>query len=66
MEIMLKTKQAGNSQFDFLKFDDVLNPYYKHMVHMIKSGKYKPVSQEEKVKGDKSLFVIFEIICNSQ
>lgn len=51
MEIMLKTKQAGNSQFDFLKFDDILNPYYKHMVKMIKSGKYKPVSLEENVKG---------------
>ncbi|CAL1543009.1 unnamed protein product [Lymnaea stagnalis] len=47
MEIMLKTKQAGNSQFDFLHFENELNPYYKHMVSMIKSGKYKPLDDEE-------------------
>lgn len=47
MEIMLKTKQAGNPQFDFLHFDDKLNPYYKHVVSMIKSGKYKPLQEEE-------------------
>ena len=47
MEIMLKTKQAGNSQFDFLSFENELNTYYKHMVSMIKSGKYKPVQREE-------------------
>ncbi|GFR60968.1 splicing factor, suppressor of white-apricot [Elysia marginata] len=47
MEIMLKTKQAGNSQFDFLSFENELNAYYKHMVSMIKSGKYKPVQREE-------------------
>ncbi|KAL3856461.1 hypothetical protein ACJMK2_011217 [Sinanodonta woodiana] len=42
MEIMMKTKQSNNSQFQFLHFDDLLNPYYKHVVNMIKSGKYKP------------------------
>ncbi|CAG5118993.1 unnamed protein product, partial [Candidula unifasciata] len=47
MEIMLKTKQSGNSQFDFLHFDNELNPYYKHVVSMIKSGKYKPQEEEE-------------------
>ncbi|GFO01160.1 splicing factor, suppressor of white-apricot homolog, partial [Plakobranchus ocellatus] len=47
MEIMLKTKQAGNSQFEFLSFENDLNAYYKHMVSMIKSGKYKPVQKEE-------------------
>ncbi|RUS78086.1 hypothetical protein EGW08_014166 [Elysia chlorotica] len=47
MEIMLKTKQAGNSQFDFLSFENELNAYYKHMVSMIKSGKYKPIQKEE-------------------
>ena len=52
MEIVLKTKQAGNPQFAFLSFENVLNPYYKHVVSMIKSGKYKPKAEEEDVKGN--------------
>lgn len=48
MEILIKTKQANNSQFEFLHFENPLNPYYKHMVKMIKSGKYKP--KEEAVE----------------
>ncbi|XP_052073917.1 splicing factor, suppressor of white-apricot homolog isoform X18 [Mytilus californianus] len=47
MEIIIKTKQAKNSQFDFLHFEDPLNQYYKHMVNMIKSGKYKPKQIKE-------------------
>lgn len=42
MEIVLKTKQANNPQFDFLKYDHYLNPYYRHLIIMIKSGKYRP------------------------
>ena len=42
MEIVLKTKQASNPQFDFLKYDHYLNPYYRHLIIMIKSGKYRP------------------------
>lgn len=40
MEIVIKTKQAGNPMFAFLCFDNSLNPYYKHMVMMIKNGRY--------------------------
>ncbi|XP_067862291.1 splicing factor, suppressor of white-apricot homolog isoform X2 [Heptranchias perlo] len=45
-EIMLKAKQAQNSQFDFLRFDHYLNPYYKHILKTMKEGKY--VAQTEK------------------
>lgn len=43
MEILLKIKQSGNSQFDFLSFDNELYPYYKHLITIIKTGRYKPV-----------------------
>ncbi|XP_067933519.1 splicing factor, suppressor of white-apricot homolog isoform X2 [Watersipora subatra] len=42
MEIMIKTKQANNPQFKFLNFEHKLNPYYKHQVYMMKSGRYNP------------------------
>jgi hypothetical protein len=42
MEIVLKTKQSNNPQFDFLKYDHYLNPYYRHLIILIKSGKYRP------------------------
>ncbi len=42
MEILIKTKQSANPQFNFLNFDDQLNPYYKHLVGLIKTGKYEP------------------------
>ncbi|XP_063968107.1 splicing factor, suppressor of white-apricot homolog isoform X1 [Lytechinus pictus] len=42
MEIIVKTKQANNPQFDFLQFDHFLNPYYKHVMAAIKSKMYIP------------------------
>ena len=47
MEIIIKTKQTKNTQFNFLHFEDPLSNYYKHMVKMIKSGKYKPKDIKE-------------------
>ncbi|KAJ8312289.1 hypothetical protein KUTeg_009662 [Tegillarca granosa] len=47
MEIIIKTKQKDNSQFDFMHFDDEMNPYYKHLLQMIKSGRYKPKVEEK-------------------
>lgn len=61
MEIMIKTKQSSNPLFEFLNIDNILYPYYKHMIKMIKSGKYKPkVDNESEDEGKlgvgKSLF----------
>lgn len=42
MEIVLKTKQSNNFQFKFLNYDDKLNPFYKELVKLIKSGRYIP------------------------
>lgn len=47
MEILIKTKQASNTQFAFLELDHTLNPYYKHLVQLIKSGKYEPTLNDE-------------------
>ncbi|XP_051533210.1 splicing factor, suppressor of white-apricot homolog isoform X2 [Myxocyprinus asiaticus] len=58
-EIVLKAKQSGNSQFDFLRFDHYLNPYYKHILRAMKEGRYTPVSegkqdQQQESKSDDS------------
>ncbi|XP_039077210.1 splicing factor, suppressor of white-apricot homolog isoform X2 [Hyaena hyaena] len=52
-EIMLKAKQARNSQFDFLRFDHYLNPYYKFIQKAMKEGRYPVLAEnrnEEKKK----------------
>ncbi|XP_077317902.1 splicing factor, suppressor of white-apricot homolog isoform X3 [Lithobates pipiens] len=45
-EIMLKAKQARNSQFDFLRFDHYLNPYYKHILKAMKEGRYTMLAEK--------------------
>lgn len=40
MEILLKTKQAANPQFNFLNHDGLYNSYYKHILNMITAGTY--------------------------
>ena len=52
MEILIKTKQSKNPQFDFLTFDSPLNPYYKHLVNEIKSGRYIPTNDEGQKSSD--------------
>lgn len=46
MEILIKTKQAENSQFSFMNKDDPLYNYYKHILTAIKSGQYKVDHQD--------------------
>lgn len=40
MEILLKTKQSSNPQFNFLNHDGQYNAYYKHILAMMKSNTY--------------------------
>lgn len=40
MEILLKTKQSANPQFNFLNHDGQYNSYYKHILGMMKNGSY--------------------------
>lgn len=40
MEILLKTKQAANPQFNFLNHDGQFNGYYKHILAMMKADIY--------------------------
>ncbi|CAL8134636.1 unnamed protein product [Orchesella dallaii] len=47
MEIILKTKQAGNPLFDFLNHSGTLNPYYKFIVHAIRTGIYRPPVEDD-------------------
>ncbi|XP_042297515.1 splicing factor, suppressor of white-apricot homolog isoform X2 [Sceloporus undulatus] len=47
-EIMLKAKQARNSQFDFLRFDHYLNPYYKFIQKAMKEGRYATPAEKKK------------------
>jgi len=55
MEIVLKAKQAQNSQFQFLQFQHYLNPYYKHMVEKIREGKYLCQKQDDKNKEEEAV-----------
>ena len=43
MEILLKAKQSFNTQFDFLSYDNYLNPYYKHLQELIKTNQIDPI-----------------------
>ena len=51
MEIVLKTKQAGNPQFEFLNYNNWLNPYYKFILSKIKEGKYTPQPMKSEEEG---------------
>lgn len=48
MEVLLKMKQANNPQFQFLSFGSALHPYYRHVYMAIKTGRYRPQTQQQK------------------
>lgn len=48
MEILLKTKQSTNSQFNFLNHNSELNAYYKHIMLMMKNSTYPWQVTEDK------------------
>ncbi|XP_040272193.1 splicing factor, suppressor of white-apricot homolog isoform X1 [Bufo bufo] len=54
-EIMLKAKQARNSQFDFLRFDHYLNPYYKHIQKAMKEGRYTTLAEKQNEEKKKAM-----------
>ncbi|XP_067114040.1 splicing factor, suppressor of white-apricot homolog isoform X2 [Osmerus mordax] len=53
-EIVLKAKQSGNSQFDFLRFDHYLNPYYRHILRAMKDGRYVRPSDSKQDQSQES------------
>jgi len=58
-EIVLKAKQSGNSQFDFLRFDHYLNPYYKHILRAMKEGRYTPASEVKQDQQQGKFFMCY-------
>lgn len=57
-EIMLKAKQARNSQFDFLRFDHYLNPYYKFIQKAMKEGRYAAPSENKADEKKRKLLLV--------
>jgi hypothetical protein len=49
MEILLKTKQSNNPQFNFLSHDGQYNSYYKHILSLMKAGTYQYDENIEKI-----------------
>ena len=47
MEILIRAKQSDNAMFDFLAFDDPLQPFFRHMVVMIKAGRFTVGAQKQ-------------------
>nr|XP_018913320.1 PREDICTED: splicing factor, suppressor of white-apricot homolog [Bemisia tabaci] len=54
MEVLLKMKQANNPQFQFLSFGSALHPYYRHVYMAIKTGRYRPQTQQQKALEEKA------------
>ena len=50
IEVVIKLKQSSNPAFSFLSLDSNLNPYYKHLIGLIKSGQYSVQDDENENK----------------
>lgn len=58
MEILIKTKQANNSQFDFLNHNSRLFNYYRHILSSMKNGVY-PFNEAKDGESDFIYYFIF-------
>lgn len=54
MEILIKMKQSDNANFQFLSHDSSLHPYYRLILHEIKTGRYTPNVSENQPANDGS------------
>lgn len=52
MEILIKTKQSNNPQFDFLNQNNLIYPYYRHVLNSFKNGTYP---SEDKLTANSNL-----------
>jgi len=48
MEILIKAKQANNAQFDFLSQGGQLQPYYRHLLAVIKQANMRHHQQKHR------------------
>ncbi|KAI9140760.1 hypothetical protein BKA69DRAFT_1078623 [Paraphysoderma sedebokerense] len=53
MEITIQVKQSSNPDFNFLRKDDILHPYYKHVKWLMSSGMWEYQNEEENVSEGK-------------
>lgn len=54
MEILLKTKQANNAQFDFLNLNGKYNAYYKFILQLMKSNSYQFTETPNDIKSEEN------------
>lgn len=64
MEVLLKAKQAHNSQFEFLSYDRPLYPYYQHILSAIRSCRYNPTFANDSAEGKHIKFLTYLGISN--